>query len=247
MSSSSESNNEDVPNEESSHDEESDDERLKIREELSSMSFENLIKLKEKLGSKVYNETVFGGTERVKKSVKKEFKRENKNRPREMTSKRPVPLLGNEKIKAKASTRTVSDPRFDPNCGEFNATKFRENFSFVADIKAKELSELKAQLKESTDPKEVKKLKYLIQRMQNQNLEEKKRKDREHLLDEEKQEIKRAKTEMKMPLYSSTKERKARQLVSQYMELKDSGKLDKHLEKRRKKNLARDRKKVDFD
>lgn len=170
------------------------------------MSFENLIKLKEKLGSKVYNETLFGGANRAKKSAKKDFKRENKNRPREMTSKRPVPLLGNEKTKARESTRTVRDPRFDPNCGEFSATKFRENFGFVADIKAKELGELKAQLKESTDPKEIKKLKYLIQRMQNQNLEEKKRKDREHVLDEEKQEIKRAKTEMKMPHYSSSSE-----------------------------------------
>lgn len=168
------------------------------------MSFENLIKLKEKLGAKVYNETMFGNAGRPKKPVKTEFKRENKNRPREMSSKRTVPLLGNEKTKAKESTSAVRDPRFDPKCGEFNAAKFKENFGFVADIKANELTELKEQLKECTDPKEVKKLKYLIQRMQNQNLEEKKRKEREHVLDEEKQQIKRAKTEMKMPIYSST-------------------------------------------
>lgn len=168
------------------------------------MSFENLIKLKEKLGAKVYNEAVFGTVDRSKRPAKKDFKRDNKNRPREMTSKRPVPLLGNDKSKSRESTETVRDPRFDPNCGEFNATKFKENFSFVADIKARELTELKSQLKECKDPKEIKKLKYLIQRMQNQNLEEKKRKEREHLLDEEKQEIKRAKTDMKMPIYSST-------------------------------------------
>lgn len=168
------------------------------------MSFESLINLKEKLGAKVYNEAVFGTSERANRPAKKEFKRENKNRPREMTSKRPVPLLRNDKPKAKDSAERVRDPRFDPNCGEFNAKKFKENFSFVADIKATELLELKGQLKESKDPKEIKKLKYLIQRMQNQNLEEKKRKEREHLLDEEKQEVKRAKTEMKMPHYSST-------------------------------------------
>lgn len=170
------------------------------------MSFEALIKLKEKLGAKVYNETVLGTKDRSERPVKKEFKRDNKNRPREMTSKRPVPLLGNEKSKTKESTTTTTarDPRFDPNCGEFNATKFKENFSFVADIKEKELAELKKQLKESSDPKEVKKLKYLIQRMQNQNLEEKKRKARENLLDVEKEEIKRAKVEMKMPHYSSS-------------------------------------------
>ncbi|KAJ6638065.1 Ribosomal RNA processing protein 36 like [Pseudolycoriella hygida] len=225
----------------------SDDERSKIRGELSAMSFEDLIKLKQKLGAKVYNATVLGTEDRGKRQMKTEFKRENKNRPREMSSKRPVPLLGNDKGKAKEIAKAVRDPRFDPNCGEFNATKFKENFSFVADIKANELNELKAKLKESNDPKEIKKIKFLIQRMQNQNLEEKKRKAREHLMDEEKQEIKRAKAEMRMPIYSSNKERRARELVAQYLELKNSGKLDKHLEKRRKKNVARDRKKVDFD
>jgi len=47
-----------------------------IREELSKMSFEELQKLKEQLGSKVYNEAMFGARE-MKKS---NFKRENKNR-----------------------------------------------------------------------------------------------------------------------------------------------------------------------
>lgn len=34
--------------------------QAKIRSEISTMSFEELMKLKEKLGSKVYSETVFG-------------------------------------------------------------------------------------------------------------------------------------------------------------------------------------------
>jgi hypothetical protein len=47
-----------------------------IRDELSKMSFEELQKLKEQLGSKVYNEAIFG-TSQMKKTC---FKRENKNR-----------------------------------------------------------------------------------------------------------------------------------------------------------------------
>ena len=47
-----------------------------IREELSKMSFEELQKLKEELGSKVYNEAMFGAHDTKKTS----FKRENKNR-----------------------------------------------------------------------------------------------------------------------------------------------------------------------
>lgn len=44
-----------------------------------------------------------------------------------------------------------------------------------------------------------------------------------------------------------TGEQKAQELVKQFEELKKSGKLNKHLEKRRKKNLTRDRKKYKFD
>lgn len=47
-----------------------------IRKELSTMSFEELQKLKERLGAKVYNEAMFG----VKRTKKTDFKRANKNR-----------------------------------------------------------------------------------------------------------------------------------------------------------------------
>lgn len=42
-------------------------------------------------------------------------------------------------------------------------------------------------------------------------------------------------------------EQQAQDLVKQFEELKKSGKLNKHLEKRRKKNQTRDRKKYNFD
>lgn len=51
--------------------------QVKIRQELSEMSFEDLQKLKEKIGLRVYNQTVFGTKEQ---KPKEEFKRANKNR-----------------------------------------------------------------------------------------------------------------------------------------------------------------------
>lgn len=36
-------------------------------------------------------------------------------------------------------------------------------------------------------------------------------------------------------------------MVQKFEELKKTGKLNKHLEKRRKKNISRDRKKYDFE
>lgn len=43
-----------------------------------------------------------------------------------------------------------------------------------------------------------------------------------------------------------TGEEKVKELVQKFEELKKTGKLNKHLEKRRKKNISRDRKKYDF-
>lgn len=139
--------------------------------------------------------------------MRKDFKRDNKNRPREMGAKRPVPLLGNAKAvhrKLAAETTTaVRDPRFDPKCGEFDARKFKDNFAFVDEIKQRELVELRDRLKHSDDFKEQKKMKYLIQRMQNQDTEARKLKAREQMRNEEKAEIVTARKEGKAPRYRS--------------------------------------------
>lgn len=167
------------------------------------MSFEDLIKLKEKLGAKVYNEAVFGQhRNKERNGIQKKQTRDNKNRPRVMGVKRPVPLKGKEEILA-AAKAGPRDPRFDAKCGEFDASKFKENFSFVSEIKERELEELKERIKTSEDPKEQKKIKYLIQRLQNQGTEERKRKIREEVREEERQEIKKAKKEFKKPHYTT--------------------------------------------
>lgn len=166
-----------------------------------------------------------------------------------MGAKRPVPLLGNAKTKTATAVAAnpVRDPRFDAKCGEFDAKKFKENFGFVDEIKVRELAELKERLKTSDDFKEQKKIKYLIQRMQNQSTESRKLKIRETIRDEERKEIVQAKKEKRQPIYKTDRERKAQELVQQFLDLKETGKLNKHLEKRRKKNVSRDRKKFSFD
>lgn len=188
-----------------------------------------------------------------------------------MGAKRPVSLLGNAKTKTAAASaiNPVRDPRFDAKCGEFDAKKFKENFGFVDEIKERELGELKERLKTSDDFKEQKKIKYLIQRMQNQSTESRKLKIRETIRNEERKEIVQAKKEKRQPIYKTDRkfffnqyiyiflyeidmmlflgERKAQELVHQFLELKETGKLNKHLEKRRKKNVSRDRKKFSFD
>lgn len=179
------------------------------------MSFAELIKLKEKLGSKIYNEAMFGtGTstepEKRQKQQKEQFKRENKNRPREETAKKQVPLLGAKKS-SKATTSAPRDPRFDENCGTFDRDRFKEDYSFVNEIREKEFNELKAELRKATDPEEKRKIKLLLQRMSNQKLEEKKLKERKSAEAKDRQTIKKAIKDDKKPFFVS-----ARKAISIY-------------------------------
>lgn len=149
------------------------------------MSFEELQKLKENVGTKAYNETIFGKKNR-KKPKKIEFKRENKNRPREMSAKKPVPR---SKELTQVKTVVSRDPRFDSLCGTFDEKAFKHSYAFVNKFRENDLKTLQKELKETTDLKTIKKIKYLIQRLENQLREEKKKKVKEVKTQQEKKEL----------------------------------------------------------
>ncbi|XP_023711617.1 ribosomal RNA processing protein 36 homolog isoform X2 [Cryptotermes secundus] len=200
------------------------------------MSFEELQKLKEQLGSKVYNEAMFG-TSQMKKT---DFKRENKNRPREMSSKQ----VCIENLAVSSRKTAPRDPRFDSLCGSFNEKAFRHSYSFLSHIRAEEKQQLKEELKTQTDSRRKDKLKYLLQRMENQGREERQQKKKL----QRGREQRKAQIEMlqqgKKPRYPTKSEKRILDLVEQYEELKDSGKLQKHIMKHRKRNVQKARKKL---
>jgi len=221
------------------------------------MSFKELMKLKETLGTKIYNETVFG-----RKSKRKvEFKRENKNRPREISSKKPVSRLNPAVVIKKFVSR---DPRFDSLCGTYDEKAFKYSYAFLDEYRANDLKTLQEELKRTTDPKMIKKIKYLIQRLENQLKEGKKQKEKEEKKQQEKKElletIKRGKKlvfkkkcELIILKFNTffiilfcffAAEKKILNLVSQYEELKNTGKLKKHIQRLRKKNKHKDRAKL---
>ncbi|XP_012536645.2 ribosomal RNA processing protein 36 homolog [Monomorium pharaonis] len=217
-----------------------DKDREQIREELKHMSFADLQKLKEKLGTKVYNETIFG--KKSKRKVEKmDFKRENKNRPREMSAKKPVPIH-NELIQVKKVI--ARDPRFDSLCGTFDEKAFRHSYAFINELRENDLKTLQKELKETTDPKTVKKIKYLIQRLENQLREEKRRREKEEKKWQEKKELLESVKRGEKPVFKKKSEKKVLDLVSQYEELKNTGKLKKHIQRLRKKNKHKDRTKL---
>ncbi|XP_011160173.1 ribosomal RNA processing protein 36 homolog [Solenopsis invicta] len=221
-----------------------DKDREQIREELKHMSFADLQKLKEKLGTKVYNEAIFG--KKIKKKIEKiDFKRGNKNRPREMSSKKPVPTSCVELTQVK---KVVSrDPRFDSLCGTFNEKAFKNSYAFINKLKENDLQTLQKELKQTTDLKAIKKIKYLIQRLENQLREEKRKKEKEEKKQQEKKELLDSIKQGEKPVFKKKSEKKVLDLVSQYEELKNTGKLKKHIQRLRKKNKHKDRTKLGVD
>lgn len=130
------------------------------------------------MGSKLYNATITG--QATNKKPPRTFKRANKNRPREMSSKRPVKI---EKTVIPVKTNTPRDPRFDPLCGTFDNKTFRENYGFLKDVKKKEIKELENEYKKVDDEARKRKIKFLLERMKNQVREQEKleKQDREKM------------------------------------------------------------------
>lgn len=112
------------------------------------------------MGAKLYSETVYGTKKR-----KTDFKRANKNRPREMSSKRPFKMDNNVVAVKKHVAR---DPRFDPLCGEFDKTTFTKDYNFINDLRKQEKNQLEKELTTAKDVDKKKNLKHVIQRLDNQ-------------------------------------------------------------------------------
>nr|XP_029729620.1 ribosomal RNA processing protein 36 homolog isoform X3 [Aedes albopictus]XP_029729621.1 ribosomal RNA processing protein 36 homolog isoform X3 [Aedes albopictus] len=228
-------------------------------EDFRQMSFQDLLQLKRRLGSKVYNEAVFGKTQKeTKETASRAAKEKSKNKrvlkeesdsdgpPEELTAKRKVPALGMARNRREANQSRFKDPRFDSKQGYFSGRKFREQYGFINDLRTDELKTLKKQLEESEDPEEVQRLKFAIRRTENQILEFNKQKTQDKKRQDEKLQTRKTIDEGKRPFYEKKSTKKARELVEKYDKLKEEGKISKHIDKRKRKITAKDRKKLDF-
>ncbi|XP_070836094.1 ribosomal RNA processing protein 36 homolog [Chaetodon trifascialis] len=233
--------------EEEEEDEEPEDEggsseiqtRDDIKKELSNMSFEDIMKLQSKVGTKVYNEVAYGGN-RSRASSKK--RRLNKNRPMEVSAKRPAPFLRQVVSVRKPTWR---DPRFDDLSGEYKPDIFDKTYKFIKDIKHREKEIIQKKLKRTKmDNQRKDKLQFLLKRMENQERATKSREQqRERELQFKRQQRERA-NQGTRPFFLKNSEKKKLQLAEKYEELKKSGKLENFLSKKRKRNAGKDRRKL---
>lgn len=225
----------------SEHDnEEVPDEFASIKEELSNLSFEELKKLKEKLGLKVFNQVLYGDKNRAG-SEKKVFKRANKNRPMEISSKKPVPRF---RKTAPVKKKVTRDPRFDDLSGDYREELFSRSYGFLNDIKHREREKVEKSVKKEKNPEKKKELQFLLNRMKQQELSDNRKEQQKRIeRDWKKKEQTRVK-EGKNPFYLKKAERRKLELAEKYKELQKSGKVDAYLGKKRKKTAQKEKKKL---
>ncbi|XP_041044083.1 ribosomal RNA processing protein 36 homolog [Carcharodon carcharias] len=152
-----------------------------MKQELSTLSFEELQELQRKVGLKVYNQ-VAHGTGTGAKGEKRN--RPNKNRPIEMSTKQPVPYL--RKV-IPVKKRLVRDPRFDDLSGEYKPDIYDNTYSFLNDVRNKEKQVILKKLKKAKNQNLREKLESLLQRMTQQDEAQNKRQQQRERLKEFKQ------------------------------------------------------------
>jgi len=214
------------------------DKRQKFKNKLSKMSIEDIQKLKDQIGLKLFNQNL-GVVSKPARGSKEDYKRANKNRPREMSSKRTVRRF--REVVTVAKVEPKRDPRFDPLCGDYDEKLFKDSYKFVSSIKNDELNVLKKQLGEEQDEERKEKIKFLITRMKNQARQEKQNETRDAEREIESKKTKELLLAGKKPYIMGKAKQKEHDLAAKYEKLKESGGLDNYIKKQTKKNATKDR------
>ncbi|KAI5620729.1 ribosomal RNA processing protein 36-like [Silurus asotus] len=185
-----------------------------LKQDLSTMSFEEILKLQSKVGRKACNKLLCNTKQKKKKL--QPLKQASKDRPQEISSKRPVSLLRKEGFHKKPSLR---DPRFDDLSGDFRPEVFSQTYKFIEEIRHGEAEENQKRNHQQQEQQREKELHF-------------KRKQRALVEGGHR------------PFYLKKSDQKKLQLAEKYNELKKSGKLENFLSKKRKRNAVKDRRKL---
>ncbi|GMH35145.1 hypothetical protein BSKO_03013 [Bryopsis sp. KO-2023] len=176
---------------------------------------------------------------KVRKKAHK-VKRANKNRPLEMSSKRPISRFRNV-LEGTGKKKMGKDPRFQSLAGNYDVSRFRQQYSFLYDEHLPDEEEqIKKKLKKSKNEETKQGLRDELRKVRGMIREEEIRRKKESLSRELKAGEMEAVKGGKRPFYLKKGEKKKRELVEKFKELQESGNLDKYMAKMRKKKASKD-------
>ncbi|XP_028774054.1 ribosomal RNA processing protein 36 homolog [Neltuma alba] len=212
----------------------SSEDEEEIKQELADATFEELQKARSNGSHAIFQKT----------NVEKKSRRPNKNRPMEVSCKKPVPVIRDV---VQAPKKVARDPRFESLCGRLDSDGFRKRYNFLFDgeLPAEKQALLKA-LKKSKDPNKVNELEERISWIDKQLKSDATKKPDAEILAKHKKKEREAAKQGKRPFYLKKSEIRKQRLIEKYEDLKSSGKLQSFIEKRRKRNAAKDHKYVPY-
>ncbi|CAK9188636.1 unnamed protein product [Ilex paraguariensis] len=207
----------------SSSEDEEDTER-----ELADVTLEELLKARSDGSDMLYR----------KPNSEKKGGRANKNRPMEISSKKPVSRF-REVIQV--PKQVVRDPRFESLCGNLDVDGFKKRYNFLYENNLPaEKEELKKSMKKSKDLEVINEMKDRIGWIDQQLKSASTKRTDKTILAEHKKKEREAAKQGKKPFYLKKSEIRKQKLTEKYTELQTSGKLESFIEKKRRKNAAKD-------
>ncbi|KAJ1943114.1 rRNA biogenesis protein rrp36 [Linderina pennispora] len=156
-----------------------------------------------------------------------------------MSAKRPVGRFRQVVDVPKNQTR---DPRFDSLSGNFNEDLFEKSYAFLDAQRNEELESLKQQVRKlrNSNPSEAERIQKLVNSMQSREASKKQRKHMQELKRTHRKKEMEAAKQGKMPYFLKKRDLKNLEVAEKFSKLKDSAKLDRFLEKRRKRNATKE-------
>jgi ribosomal RNA-processing protein 36 len=172
------------------------------------------------------------------------FKRENKNRPQEISSKKAV---SRKRIVVELPHKEKRvDPRFDPMCGTFHKDMYEKAYSFIDDYKDKEMKDLKKQIERSKNPEKIAALRQEYDRLKQKRIQESRKKQSEEVKRQWKKEEQEKVKDGKRPYFPKKSDFKRMELEKVYEKAKESGTVDKLMARKRKRTEKKEKKKLPF-
>ncbi|XP_065858187.1 uncharacterized protein [Euphorbia lathyris] len=212
----------------------SDEEESEIEREIADATFGEIQKARSNGSISVYG----------KRNEEKKSGRANKNRPMEVTCKKPVSRF---REVVQGPKKVVRDPRFESLSGELDVDGFRKRYDFLfKNNLPAEKEALKQQLKKSKDQKAIDQLKQRISWIDRQLKYKSSKQGDGAILTEHVRKEREAAKQGKQPFYLKKSEIRKQRLVKEYNKLKGSGKLESFIEKRRRKNASKDHRYVPY-
>ena len=182
----------------------------------------------------------------LRKSSKHQSTKKSRHAPAEMSSKRAVSRYRVVVPDSEVSAYRKRDPRFDNLSGKLNRGHWETAYEFIDDYKKDELSQLRAAVQKTKDLEKKATIEQELSRELNRVSERDQWKQQRAVVQEHRRKEKKAIADGKKstPYHLSRQGLKKATLEKKFETLKKKGKLDKYMEKRRKKNAMKDRRRL---